>query len=145
MTSVPKKKKYKGMILVHDCIIMCIILISETNDKIITIPLAQNRLSHLLSPSYPSLILRLTALDLWYNQGVIQGGRGGISPPSSNFPPPFNHDWVSIAGYWNNSWPFLATFSGYFSHFLPLLQNPVWHPDNQSMWIVTALIQKLVS
>ncbi len=38
---------------------------------------------------------------LYYTiQGVIQGGRG-ISPP-------FNYDWVSIAGYWNNSWPFFS-------------------------------------
>ncbi len=29
------------------------------------------------------------------------GGKGG-------YPPPFNYDWVSIAGYWNNSWPFFS-------------------------------------
>ncbi len=30
-----------------------------------------------------------------------RGGKGG-------YPPPFNYDWVSIAGYWNNSWPFFS-------------------------------------
>ncbi len=37
-----------------------------------------------------------------------RGEEGGYPPPSSNPPPPFNYDWVSIAEYWNNSWPFFS-------------------------------------
>ena len=55
---------------------------------------------------------------------VSYRGKGGISPLAP-ISPPFNNDWVSIA---LGIDLFLATFSGYFSHFLPLLQNPVWHP-----------------
>ncbi len=47
----------------------------------------------------------------------IQGERGDIP--------------LSIAGYWNNSWPFFSNTFWLLFSFPPLLQNPVWHPDSE--------------
>ncbi len=52
------------------------------------------------------MLVRVQYVSRQYSSILLQlrtSVQGVIYPP-----PPFNYDWVSIAGYWNNSWPFFS-------------------------------------